>query len=533
MCSKLRGLVSLITVEPCLLFFSLCQGLYVIVANDLYIQKVCQVNLNYSQEICLNITNNKAEQLEVQKFTSVLQGYNGILQALPSIVYALFAGPWSDLHGRKWLIVFACFGYIFNNGVFIINTIWFYELKAEYLLFECLQDFTGGYVVFFLACYSYIADVTTRESRTKRMAFLDGLFPAGFFTGMAMSGFIKDQIGYLGNFSLGIGSALIAMFYAAIFLKDSRKLRPKEVQDQIDMLANMVEKKDQTSTNTAREKRGKFAFTSLFDVRNVKSGFQAVFKRREHHLRSFLLLLGICFILEIFLINGKGPTQYLYFRRKFGWDIKQFGLYIGLYGFVGMFAQYVAVPFLSGTMKLHDTTIGLIALLTCAIQQVMVCFVPAGKEFEWIIYLAGLISFLSVTITTTCRSMVTKCVGPLEVGKVLGVMGAFQAAVPLASSPVYAYLYKATVETFPGAFLLFSAGLYLVVIALLLTVNIGMKRCGVPEGQPDTTFTPETMEKLLEMRKMTQDGTTTTPKTVLEMAPEGERFQEEKRPAVA
>ena len=37
--------------------------------------------------------------------------------------------------------------------------------------------------------------------------------------GMAMSGIIKEKIGYLGNFSLGIASALIAMFYAAVFLK--------------------------------------------------------------------------------------------------------------------------------------------------------------------------------------------------------------------------------------------------------------------------------------------------------------------------
>jgi hypothetical protein len=38
---------------------------------------------------------------------------------------------------------------------------------------------------------------------------------------MAMSGYIKEHLGYMGNFSLGIGSALLAMIYAAIFLKVS------------------------------------------------------------------------------------------------------------------------------------------------------------------------------------------------------------------------------------------------------------------------------------------------------------------------
>jgi len=33
-------------------------------------------------------------------------------------------------------------------------------------------------------------------------------------------------------------------------------------------------------------------------------------------------------------------------------------MYIGLFGFVGMFAQFVAVPFLTEKVKLHDTTIG-------------------------------------------------------------------------------------------------------------------------------------------------------------------------------
>ena len=97
---------------------------------------MCKVNLELGDEICDNIQEHKDEQVEVQKYVSTLKIYNSILQAMPSVLFALFAGSWSDVHGRKALIVSSTMGYTISNLVFMINAYFFYELKAEYLLLE-------------------------------------------------------------------------------------------------------------------------------------------------------------------------------------------------------------------------------------------------------------------------------------------------------------------------------------------------------------------------------------------------------------
>ena len=58
MCGLLKGVKDVIrnvTIEPIFFLFSLCLGFYIIVASELYVAKVCNVNLNYTREICDNI----------------------------------------------------------------------------------------------------------------------------------------------------------------------------------------------------------------------------------------------------------------------------------------------------------------------------------------------------------------------------------------------------------------------------------------------------------------------------------------------
>ena len=143
--------------------------------------------MNISKDICDAIQQHKEIQVEVQKYASELSAYNEIIQgkskmhvikiimkqigykisekyfffifyefaAIPPCIYAFFAGPWSDRHGRKPLMICSLFGYFLCNGVFFVNWYWFYELKAEYLLFECLQG--ESYIAYqpYLYCHSF------------------------------------------------------------------------------------------------------------------------------------------------------------------------------------------------------------------------------------------------------------------------------------------------------------------------------------------------------------------------------------------
>jgi len=62
---------------------SFALGIEGVIVTNLYIQKVCRVNLNYSPTVCDNIVNYEEEQNKVQVVVSTLELYSTYLSSIP------------------------------------------------------------------------------------------------------------------------------------------------------------------------------------------------------------------------------------------------------------------------------------------------------------------------------------------------------------------------------------------------------------------------------------------------------------------
>ena len=159
-----------------------------------------------------------------------------------------------------------------------------------------------------------------------------------------------------------------------------------------------------------------------------------------------------------------------------------------IYTILMFISQIAVVPFLSGHLRCRDTTILLAAVLLNIIAQLIVAF----NNKVWVLYIAYGLWMLFNTITTTCRSNLSKLMDPTEIGKAFSVLGIIQVLLPMAIKPAFSFLYRATLETFPGTYRVLSAGLYCIVLGLLVFTHVGLKRMETRGASMD----PEEMKEL-------------------------------------
>jgi len=427
--------------------------------DRIYIDKVCQVNLkdwihslNLTTDVCQHLTKNvsfEKVQNRTQELVTELKTYEGIMMSVPSIVFSLFAGSYSDQVGRRPLLAIPFLGNIFSYLCILVNLYWWDELPAEFLLTSGVAGLSGGYVCLNIGLYSYIADTTLPDKRTCRMSLLNGIFSLGFVLGVQLGAAVS---GYWVVFLLSLGFGCLGLFYTIVVLEES------------------VEKENMETS------------VSLLDRVHVKESFKTAFRRREDGRHLTILVLLSSFLVLMLCINT-GDFDFLMTRLKFGWESQDFSNYLTVQRISRLTSLLVLLPILTSVFKVSDTSLILIGLLVTTLAYLLLCL----TNIFWLVYISALMQMNSIT-TVSIRAQLSKQVDTTEVGKIFAVVGIGQSLVSLVSHSMFGAIYRLTLSTFPTAYLVivvFSLALaFFSVLVVEKTRKIEMSKTAIKISTP-------------------------------------------------
>jgi MFS transporter, PCFT/HCP family, solute carrier family 46, member 3 len=240
-----------ITVETTILLFVMAYLISMTTIANLNIDKACRVNLNYSDEICTALRQQKLEsqnvyEMAVQLLVSTTIAWKALLTGTIPCLLALFIGRWQDKTGHtKIFFLIPITGQILNSVVYILSIYFFYEIDLYMLaLFDAIiEALTGGMCIILLTMFIYISAITTEENRTFRMGVVNLCFSFSLPLGTASSGLLLKHFGYLGTFVFIIVLHVINILYNVCILKNpSRTSEHKKVNIQIFIVLIIITK---------------------------------------------------------------------------------------------------------------------------------------------------------------------------------------------------------------------------------------------------------------------------------------------------
>ena len=300
---RLREGLSLVSLEPIIFLNSFTWGLCSVIGQNLLIEKVCH-DLGYSDVVCTHIDDYDVEDDAVQTQVTKFNMYSSILSAIPGMILALFIGPWSDRNGRKPIMIIPMIGYILST-IFTLINIYFRQWPANYLLINGVWGITGGFVVFLIGMYSYIADITSVRARTTRIGVLDIFLFGGVPAGNFLSAYVFKYSGYFGIYGITLGIQIFILLYIIFIITDTRGPHSNYCYPNSEMEVD----------NRSALRR----YLSIFDIRHFLDVFKVTFKKRDYNLRAVIITLVSLMLLNVTIFSD-GGILYLYARKKFKWD---------------------------------------------------------------------------------------------------------------------------------------------------------------------------------------------------------------------
>ena len=295
----------------------------------------------------------------------------GIAIAIYSLVQFFFNpifGELSDKHGRKPMIVISLF----------INAIGYviFAFTSSFLLLIISRIVAGVGGSSIGVAQAYIADITTKENRSKGMGLIGAAFGLGFVFGPLIGGLLS-KYGYMVTGFASGGFSILAFVLTLLLLPESLKQKNKQIRKR-----------------------------KLFDVNSFKKVFS----------KPLLAILVVLFFILTFSVANIYGTFALLGYKIYGFTDLQNGY---MYGIIGLMSAIVQGGLLNYISKyVNDKKLIIFGSL---FMIVGLGLMPYGGSFFWLAIIVTVLSFGTGTLQPTLLSMISKVTSESEQGVTLGI----------------------------------------------------------------------------------------------------------------
>ena len=417
------------------------------IRQDFFLKIIC-LHLHPHTNVC-NTQYNETVKDQIESLTATYISISMYIEKGLPIGICLVAGSWSDVYGRKWLLLLSTF-----SGVVTFATYFSLSLVPSFcsqhiwiLLLPSLFYAIGGtQSLFFIGIASHLGDVliqgkTSSQIKTIGFTVIEICAMTGFPLGLLIGTAIFSWKGFPITFAV---STIIQL---CIFIT-CQFLIPKQnsyKHDKPDILSFTGKERSDTINSSV--------FNRIYN---------ACFRRRKGSLRGVMLLLIIAR-----LVAKMGEDFYLgiifvFVEDKFGWTIQYYNKWMATY------YAFSSIGFLLVTFVLST-------FISDPIQSAIGCFMGgvfcyligiSNQNREWTMWLASSFGLLRLLPSVIARSTTSKIATSNEIGSIFSVYSSLECVIPLVVTPFGTSLfnYSLSHQTESGA-VFFSAIVFFVTAA--------------------------------------------------------------------
>ncbi|CAK9816013.1 Proton-coupled folate transporter [Anthophora quadrimaculata] len=431
-------------VQPPMMMLIFGQAISSNILTDLIVYRTCSITLSINKTECLLLHKNssstealKLDTLVQPKASLILMSKSLVESVIPALL-SLFLGPWSDIYGRKPIMVS---GYIGTSLTYLILSLisiwdinpWF--ILIAYVPYACL----GGFCIILLGTICYVTDISDEQERGWQLAYMQALISVGILIGILAGPVIFQAHGYTVVFVIATICCILSGLYICLIVPDTRY-----------------------NTNAMTVK-------SLFDVHLVKELISTCTKKRDGFNRYVVWCCISIIILLTIALQGDITVEFLFTSARLGWDVNKYSIYVATNIILSILGIILALKFLVPCGEFSEEVTAILSLLSSISSYVVRSFTFKS----WHMYLAAVISMFSDVASPMIRAILSKSVPPEDTGKVFSMTVCIETLTPFMASSLYTVVYTHFMPPiYPLPVWLISGLINVIVIFILINIKI-------------------------------------------------------------